>query len=1393
MCPGGLGLGDRAARLLRLMLAITMLAAGLVAIGAPTPADAATPAPNPPIAKECGIDITLVLDASGSVQSSKAVEQVRDAAEAFLDALADTGSTARVIQFASLAEELAPRAVVTTPSLDDDAVFGRSITRYYNPIPPRPSSVEIKRYNGGNITSAGSFSSANSSNQYTNWDQVLDLTETDPGDLVVFVTDGDPTAYDFNRPGDPFSPGPPPDVAVGTDGSSAAAVSTLDRAVEEANAVKAKNARVLALGVGNALQNQASVNRLVQVSGPEVADSLAEFDVETTDVALIRDFADLADAVRSLVLELCSPSLTIRKFAQTATDANYAPRAGWNFEVTPTVTGGTFDWILPRGASGPSWTLTTDADGFAQFQWEPDPADAPSSALVEETVQDDYVAGRPGPNNDFRCEAKNADGDTRVIVGELSTDADTASFTLTPIAEEIVTCTVYNSFDYAPAIAITKVNSPTEVRGDLHPDPAEVLSTYEVTNPGNTPLANVTVADDKCGPVQPESKTDPNPGDTDRDLLLDPGEVWQFTCVREARVSRRSTGALNVVNTADVLGVAPDGQVVTDEATDDVDLFFPAVQVTKVVNDEEAVTVEAGTEVTYTYQVTNTGNTPLGSVTLADDTPPCQAPEPDDPANVTLAVGETWTYSCTAEPTDSVINTATVTGTPLNPNAGNAEFPDPNPVVTDTDPAQVTVVDPGLVLTKTVDEDLVFPGTTVTYTYTATNDGDTDLRNDTDNPGWVTDDQCSPVEQVLDGDDNAGDTNSDELINPGETWEFSCTAEIDELTVNVATIVAQPVVDDDPVGEELTRTANELVDVLEPGIEVTKTALVGVVLDPDADPIAGPDAPDPRPAEYLYEVTNTGTAPIADVVLSDDICPAVTFVGGDENTDEVLDVDEVWTYTCSTPLERQQGNTPPLLPASNISGLVTNTATVTGTPFLPGDPDETTDPVNATDTAQVTVVEPGLRLTKQVSAEVVRADGEVTYTFRVTNTGDVGLEIIGPIDDKCADLAFTGGDRRPENGLLDGANSDGGPETWTYTCTRAIALPPEPATVDTNTAEVAAVDPLGNYYLDSASAEVRVISPAIDLVKTVSESLVPAGTEVTYGFDVTNVGTSPVPADDLLADVALVDVSDPPTPSCLRPQLVSKDGGNQDDFLDRVPAETWRYECAAEITDPTTNVAAVEAFGGTQFDLRLLVFDIDAAFVQPFRPGIEVDKTVDPTEVEAGDEVTYTYRVRNTGDVPLSGVADRIDDDTCSPVNYVYGDTDGDGLLDTPTSIFEDAADETWVFTCVRTINETTTNVVSVTGTPTDPGGTSLCSTTSGQAERIKAQAVPPCDTSDQDRATVEVTEAPPPEIPSEPPSSETARLPNTGSDVPWWALVAGPFLLTVGSALLVAARRQRG
>lgn len=98
---------------LRIVLSLGLawsMTAGLAGWAAPPAAAAVTP--NPPIEERCGLDVTLVLDASGSVQTSNAVNQVRGAAEAFLDALSNTDSTARVTQFATVSQQLAPSTTV---------------------------------------------------------------------------------------------------------------------------------------------------------------------------------------------------------------------------------------------------------------------------------------------------------------------------------------------------------------------------------------------------------------------------------------------------------------------------------------------------------------------------------------------------------------------------------------------------------------------------------------------------------------------------------------------------------------------------------------------------------------------------------------------------------------------------------------------------------------------------------------------------------------------------------------------------------------------------------------------------------------------------------------------------------------------------------------------------------------------------------------------------------------------------------------------------------------------------------------------------------------------------------------------------------------------------------
>ena len=67
--------------------------------------------------------------------------------------------------------------------------------------------------------------------------------------------------------------------------------------------------------------------------------------------------------------------------------------------------------------------------------------------------------------------------------------------------------------------------------GPLIVETGAVMWVYTVTNPGDTPLANVSVVDDQSVTVTPlDANLDTfNDGDTDLDGLLDPGETWIFT------------------------------------------------------------------------------------------------------------------------------------------------------------------------------------------------------------------------------------------------------------------------------------------------------------------------------------------------------------------------------------------------------------------------------------------------------------------------------------------------------------------------------------------------------------------------------------------------------------------------------------------------------------------------------------------------------------------------------------------------------------------------------------------------------------------------------------------------------------------------------------------------
>ena len=111
-----------------------------------TPSSAAAPADRPE-PSDRGVlrgRLTVVLDASGSINSSHAVDDVRNAGDALLTALDEhqlhrTGDAVRDVSPSSWR----PRRRSTTPAWAPTAVScARRSTSYYNPKPPRPSELE---------------------------------------------------------------------------------------------------------------------------------------------------------------------------------------------------------------------------------------------------------------------------------------------------------------------------------------------------------------------------------------------------------------------------------------------------------------------------------------------------------------------------------------------------------------------------------------------------------------------------------------------------------------------------------------------------------------------------------------------------------------------------------------------------------------------------------------------------------------------------------------------------------------------------------------------------------------------------------------------------------------------------------------------------------------------------------------------------------------------------------------------------------------------------------------------------------------------------------------------------------------------------------------------------
>ncbi|MFG2698910.1 LPXTG cell wall anchor domain-containing protein [Kitasatospora sp. NPDC048407] len=807
-----------------------------------------------------------------------------------------------------------------------------------------------------------------------------------------------------------------------------------------------------------------------------------------------------------------------------------------------------------------------------------------------------------------------------------------------------------------------------------------VQYTYTVTNTGTAVVHNVTVSDDHVAAVTCNTTT------------LNPGQ--STLCHGSYVVTAADVAAGHVTNTAHANGTDPDGEPVVsppDQAT------VPVVGEARLSIEKTADSAgpfEVGDTVAYTYTVTNTGTAVVHNVTVADDhvaSVTCDATTLN-PGASTLCHGS---YVVTAADIQAghVTNTAHANGTD----------PDGEPVRSGPAEATVPVVgEARLSIEKTADSAGPFHvGDTVNYTYTVTNTGTAVIHNVT-----VTDDHVAAV------------TCNTTTLNPGQS-----TLCHGSYVITAADVAAGHVTNTahangtDPEGQPVQSPPDQAT------VPVVGEAMLSIEKTADS---AGPFHVGDTVA-YTYTVTNTGTAVIHNVTVSDDHVAAVTCNATTLNPGQSTLCHGSYVITA----------------ADVAAGHVTNTAHANGTgpegePVRSG-PAEATVPV-------VGVASLSIEKTAD-SAGPFHVGDTVQYTYTVTNTGTAVIHNLTVADDHVASVTCNTTTLNPGQSTLCHGS---------YVITAADAA----AGHVVNVAHASGVGPDGlSVESPPGEVDVPVVGEArLSIVKQ-ADAAGPfrAGDTVTYTYTVTNTGAVPVHGITVSDDRVAAVVCEATT---LNPGQGAVCHGSYTITEEDVQAGRVTNTATASGTDPEGHPvvsppgeATVETVSGASSLSIVKESDVSGS-------------------ARVGDTITYTYTVTNTGSTVLTDVS--VSDDRVSPVVC-------------ESTALEPGQSTTCRGTYVVTGEDAkvghVTNVAAASAR--DPQGqlvesrpVSLCVTVSECPEKEKGEGC---------------VKVPRPGGPSKPPQAGGGgHLPDTGSSAGLAAAgLAGGGLLTLGGVLLYRARRR--
>ncbi|HYN29713.1 MAG TPA: VWA domain-containing protein [Dermatophilaceae bacterium] len=379
--------------------------------------------PTPPA--QCGLDVALLLDLSGSVGA--AVPNLRAAANTLVNSLVGTPSRMSLYSFSTVSP--AVNATQNYPSLTSVSTQAQA-------------DVFKARY--ATWTASGG----------TNWDRGLAAVAAgETPDVAVVITDGNPSFYSEPAEG----PG------------SFTRFREVENGVFSANAIKAKGTRVIAAGVGAGVDDPATGVNLRAISGPTLNSDY--FQSPTYEAA--------AQALRALALGNCTGSVSVVKqivpSGNTGENVTGATPAGggWAFDGTTATSG--------IGGLPATRTTTGDGTGSVNFPLTFPGGTTSASVTIRERQQSGFTLVTQAGNN---AVCRNLlDGSTVAVTNDSAVGQP--GFRITAPSTAAVSCTIYNRAPVPPASV--QVDKTWVINGTTYLDgrqPGGFQAQLSLTGPG---------------------------------------------------------------------------------------------------------------------------------------------------------------------------------------------------------------------------------------------------------------------------------------------------------------------------------------------------------------------------------------------------------------------------------------------------------------------------------------------------------------------------------------------------------------------------------------------------------------------------------------------------------------------------------------------------------------------------------------------------------------------------------------------------------------------------------------------------------------------------------------------------------------------------------------------